>query len=354
MPDYPRARDRAIGERGMSVNYKVPHGTLILPVDASREEWLKLRTKGVGGTDIATLMGANKYQTVFEAWQDKQKDSPQESDSEVMWWGQQTEALTAKRFEEITGLETRRAGTYASKSHAHHVINVDRLTSDGGVLEIKDHESLSDAGKTVLKGDITAHAWNQLQWAMHVTGRSHGWFAAKVGKKTIVLGPFARDDAHIEAQKARADWFWQHVTTGTEPPIDYATVTADEVATRFPTAEPDSAVEVETLAIPEIVTDDLQRLRDLKAQSKALSDEQAAIETRLKAVVGDREYLTVGGRPALRWQPVAGRRTFDKAAAVKTLAAFDGRTPVEIEEQFTKQAKPSRRLSLIEDKKEAA
>lgn len=338
-----------------TVDYKVPAGKLILRADASREEWLKLRLFGVGGTDIATLMGANKYQSVFEAWQYKQQDQPEENDSEILWWGQQTEALTASRFETITGLQTRRAGTYASKVNPHHVINVDRLTSDGGVLEIKDHESLSEAGRTVLKGDITAHAWNQLQWAMHVTGRSHGWFAAKIGKQTKVLGPFPRDDEHIEKQKARADWFWGFVQSGEAPPIDYETVTPDEVALRFPAViEPEAIVEIETLPIPDLVLDDLARLRELKAAGSVITDEQKQIETRLKAVIGDREFLAAHGKPVLRWQSVAGRRTFDKTSAIKTLAAFAGRTPVEIEDQFTKVSAPTRRLALIEDKKEAA
>lgn len=337
------------------VNYKVPAGKLILRADAPRDEWLKMRTFGIGGTDIATLMGANKYQTVFEAWQYKMQDQPEENDSEVLWWGQQTEALTVARFETKTGLQTRRAGTYANKVRPHHVINVDRLTSDGGVLEVKDHEPLSDAGKTVLKGTITDHAWNQLQWGMYVTGRSHGWFAAKVGKQTIVLGPFDRDDEHIEKQKVRADWLWGFIKSGEAPPLDYETVTSDELALRFPQViEPDAMVEANDQPIPAMVLDDLERLRILKEQGSVITDEQKQIETRLKAVIGDREYLSVEGRPVLRWQSVNGRRTFDKTSAIKTLAAFDGRTPVEIEEQFTKVSAPTRRLAFVAEKKEAA
>ena len=54
-----------------TVDYKAPAGKLVLPIDSPREEWLRIRTLGVGGTDIATLMGANKYQTPFEAWHAK-------------------------------------------------------------------------------------------------------------------------------------------------------------------------------------------------------------------------------------------------------------------------------------------
>lgn len=338
----------------MSVNFKAPDGKLLLPADAPRDEWLKARLTGVGGTDVATLMGANKYQTPFEAWADKQNPDPEEISTEAMWWGSQTEALTTLRFEEITGLTTRRAGMYHHRTHRHHLANPDRFVADGGILEIKDHESLSEAGKMVLKGEITPHAYQQLMWYLHVTGRSHAWFAAKVGKRTVVLGPFPRDEDLIAEQIRRADVFWQQVESNTPPPIDPNTVTAEELAYRFPTVTPDEAVEVEDLAVPDLILDDLNRLAALKAGADEIAGERAAIETRLKATIGDREYLTVSGRPVLRWQQVAGRRSFDKAAAVRALAETVGKTPVEVESEFTKQGAPTRRLSLIEPKEKAA
>lgn len=333
-----------------AANFRAPHGKLILPVTASREDWLAARLKGVGGTDIATLMGANKYQTIFDAWSDKTNPNPVEESSEAMWWGSQTEALTVERFEQETGLTTKRAGTYAHRKHPHHLINPDRFTSDGGVLEVKDHESLSEAGKTVLSGEVTDHAWCQLQWAMHVTGRSHGWFAAKVGKRAVVLGPYPRNDAAIGRMVEKANWFWNLVQEGTPPPIDFDTITAEEVALRFPTVEPESTVEVEALPLPELVLDDLTRLAELRATGEKAAEERAAIETRLKAAIGDREYLTVGGRPVYRWQQVAGRRTFDKAAAVQALAQAWGKTPTEVEAELTRQGAPSRRFSPVKEK----
>lgn len=330
-------------------DFRAPAGTLILPVNAPRAEWLRTRLRGVGGTDVATLMGANKYQTVYDAWAAKLDPDPVEETSEAMWWGSHTEALTAQRFEEETGLTTRKAGTYASKTHPHHIVNPDRFTSDGGVLEVKDHESLSEAGKTVLAGQITDHAYCQIQWALHVTGRDRGWFAAKVGKRTVVLGPFPRDEDLIARMVEKADWFWGLVQSQTPPPIDPNTVTADEVAARFPTVEPDTAVEVTDLPLPEVVLDDLARLEELRATGEKVATEREHIETRLKAVIGDREFLTLHGRPVVRWQQVAGRKTFDKAAAVTALAEAWGKTPTEVEAELTKQGAGSRRFSVLKE-----
>lgn len=337
-----------------TVDYKAPAGKLVLPLDSTREQWLATRQTGVGGTDIATLMGANKYTNPFELWQAKFEDPSEDSDNEVFYWGHQDEVGIAEWFTRKTGIETRKAGTYAHRKAPHHLANPDRFTADGGILEIKSHESYTDAAKTIMRGDITAHAWNQLQWYLHVTGRSHGWLAAKIGKHTHVLGPFPRDEEHIARQVEAADRFWQHVVDKTAPPMDLATVTPDELAVRYPEViEPDAKAEVMDLPVPDMILDDLARLAELKAGAKAIGDEQKDIETRIKAAIGEREFLTVNGRPVARWQSVAGRRTFDKSAAIRSLAEHIGKTPVEVESEFTKQGTPTRRLSLVEEKEAA-
>lgn len=337
-----------------TVDYQVPTGRLVLRVDADRPDWLLARRQGLGGSDVAALMGLDPYTTPFELWSDKvSHDPPPDEPSEAMWWGTHTEALTVERFETQTGLETRRAGMHAHRDHPHHLVNPDRLVSDGGVLEVKDHESLSNAGKQVLRGEITDRAYVQLMWACHVTGRPHGWFVAKVGKQTKVLGPYPRDDEYIARLVAAADAFWDLVQTRTPPPLNVVEATGAELLARFPeVVEPESAVDVNDQPIPEMVLDDLRRLDEIRAGADELAGEREAIEKRLKALIGEREYLTVGGRPVWRWQAVAGRSAFDKATAIARLAELEGRTPVEVEADLTKRGKPSRRFVRVEDKTE--
>lgn len=300
------------------VDYAHPGAKLVLPVDPSREDWLKARFKGVGGSDVATIMGFNKYEHPFGLWLSKIGQSAKEEPSEAMWWGHNTEALTVQRFEEITGLETRRVGTLQSHGNERHLVNIDRLVSDGGILEVKDHETLSDAGKQVQKGEITEHAYAQLQWGMHVSGRSHGWFVAKVGKEAHVLGPFSRDEAFIVDAIAAADAFWAHVEAGTPPPVDLATVTDEELKARFATIEPNAKAEA---SIPEIVWDDLAELERVKAEQAELKAARELLETRLKAQIGEKEFLAVDGKPVARWQSITANR-LDTAALRKAHPAI--------------------------------
>src|SRR5271156_958184 len=37
----------------------------------TKEEWLKWREGGIGGSDIATIMGHNPYKTPYQLWEEK-------------------------------------------------------------------------------------------------------------------------------------------------------------------------------------------------------------------------------------------------------------------------------------------
>src|SRR5690606_29074977 len=120
--------------------------------------------------------------------------------------------------------------------------------------------------------------------------------------------------------------------------------------------DPDSAVEAD---FPAMAVDDYERLVTLKADAAYIKEQIGEIETRVKAQVGDREFLTANGQPLFRWQPIAGKRTFDKAAVLQKLAADRGVEPTKaalkaIEAEYTKTGAPTRRLTTITPKENAA
>lgn len=165
-----------------------------------------------------------------------------------------------------------------------------------------------------------------------------------------------RDEPLIREIKATAVEFWAYVEANTPPPVDLTTVTAEELNVRYPRViDPDSATEA---PLPELVEDDLARLAEVKDLEKSAKDERTKIEDRLKATIGDHEYLTLAGRPVARWQEIAGRRSFDKTAVLEKLLAERGVEPSkqalkEIEGEFTKTGQPTRRLSIITEKEAA-
>ena len=37
----------------------------------TREEWLQLRRKGIGGSDASVIMGKNPYRSILQLWEEK-------------------------------------------------------------------------------------------------------------------------------------------------------------------------------------------------------------------------------------------------------------------------------------------
>lgn len=339
-------------------DWKVPAAKQILKHDAPHAEWLKTRTLGWGGSDMAVITGAQVYanQSVYKLWESKVSDEDPVEDADkgdLFWFGHAIEPVVAARFTEETGIATRNAGTYQSNEFAWGIANPDKLTADGGILEIKSTESWADTAKDWKAGEVPDGAYVQGQHYLAVTGRSHAWYAAIVGRKVHIVGPVSRDEQLIAEMRVTGAEHWAFVESKTPPPVDLATVTTDELTARHPhVLDPESCAEA---VVPEMVTGDLVKLAEVKAVEKDAKEERAAIETRLKATIGNAEYLTIDSRPVARWQEVAGRKSFDKTAALEKIAAERGIEPTkqalkDLEAEFTKQGDPTRRLSIIERK----
>lgn len=341
-------------------DWRVPDGRLILRADAPQDEWLAKRTGYLGGSDMGIITGGARYKNTnpYTIWCDKTSDVPPvEEDNDLFWYGHAIEPALAAKFEELTGIQTRQVGMYESKHWAFLAANPDRLTADGGILEIKSTSRFTDNGKDYLAGVVPLPHLVQLITYMIVTGRRHGWVIAIVDRTPVVIRvEWDQDLADRIIRDGQA--FWQHVEDRTPPPIDPYAATEGELAARFPAevVDPESAVEAD---FPAMAVDDHERLVTLKADAAYIKEQIGEIETRVKAQVGDREFLTADGQPLFRWQPIAGKRTFDKAAVLAKLAADRGVEPTKaalkaIEDEYTKTGAPTRRLTTITPKENAA
>lgn len=104
-----------------------------------REEWLKWRKMGIGGSDAGAVCGLNPYRTALEVYLDKTSDSLETSDSEAMRQGREFEDYVARRFMEATGKKVRRANfMYYDEKNPFMLADVDRMVSgENAGLECK-------------------------------------------------------------------------------------------------------------------------------------------------------------------------------------------------------------------------
>lgn len=297
--------------------------------DVSRQAWLQARRSGVGGSELAALMGQARYGgSAYQVWLDKTGRSREAVPTEAMHWGLRLEAAVADAFAEQHGVQIRRAGLMRCRTHPRMLASVDRLTSDGGGCEVKCVNQW--AAKQLAGGAIPPHWYWQLVHYLAVTGRTHWWLAVLLGGQHLEVRRIDRGDVAAEIARAQAtvSSFWaEHVDPDT-PPADGAP---------WLPAELQAGVGVEAV-IADSVLADVARWRDLKKVGEDSTAELDAIKARLALELGTGEYLSVQGTPLVRWRQVAGRRSFDRVG-------FRREHP-DLDRQYTTTGQPSRYLTL--------
>lgn len=278
--------------------WTMPDGQLVLGADAPREQWLAERRKGIGGSDIATLLGINPYQSEYELWLDKTGRPTDDQRTGAMQRGIWLEPRLAEIFSERTGLAVRRCGLVKHRADGRLRATPDRLAEDGGCVEIKSMGTYAKVRTEWRHGGIAKAAYAQAQYQLLVTGRPHAWLVAyEIDQEPIVRGPVERDDLLIPRMRTLVESWWaEHVTADVAPPVDLATITDEEIALRWPTAAPGSTKQAEW---PAYVRALLEERAVLKTSEKEAKDRAKEIDQALRVMAGDAEALLVGDRPVV-------------------------------------------------------
>ncbi|MFD9047630.1 YqaJ viral recombinase family nuclease [Streptomyces zaomyceticus] len=136
-------------------------------------EWHAARAAGIGGSEIAAVLGLSPYESRFSLWHRKKGLVGQVEESEVMYWGKVHEPGIAVRFSELhPELLVALSPTYAAAGRPWQIGNPDRkLYSDGPVelLEIKTSRDDEGWGK---EGTDEIPVWYRCQclWYLDVLG----------------------------------------------------------------------------------------------------------------------------------------------------------------------------------------
>ena len=81
---------------------------VVKTADLSREEWLKYRTRGIGGSDVSIIAGINPFKSVHQLWLEKTgQTEPEQTDSDYAHFGTLLEPIVRKEFTARTGIKVR-------------------------------------------------------------------------------------------------------------------------------------------------------------------------------------------------------------------------------------------------------
>lgn len=276
---------------------KIPIGGL------TREEWLRLRKTGLGGSDAGAVCGLHPYSSAMKVFQDKTGDgTAEETDSEAVRIGHDLEQYVAERFTEATGKKVRRSHfMYRSIEHAFMIADVDRMIvgEDAG-LECKT-ASAYNADKWA-DGDIPLHYVMQCYHYMVVTGKRSWYIAALILGRGFVYRKLEWDDGLIgELIKTEEDFWYNHVLTGQIPPPDGSKACDEVIEKYFGNARVGEAMVLSGFDVK------LERRRDILKEIAELETEKKQIEQEVKLAMGEHE-LAQSGNYRVSWSNVDSTR----------------------------------------------
>lgn len=138
----------------------------------SREEWLKLRLKGIGGSDAAAVCNLSRYSSALDVWLLKTRRKAATPDNDAMLFGRLLEPIIRKEFERRVGL--------AVVECPFMCANIDGVVTekDGtkALLEIKTTNS-STTTKELEEEGVPVEWYIQMQHYMAVCDLTIGYLA---------------------------------------------------------------------------------------------------------------------------------------------------------------------------------
>lgn len=226
-----------------------------------RSAWLEARRKGIGGSDVAAIIGLSEWESPYSIWADKLGYLPPKEENEAMRQGRDFEDYVARRFCEATGKKVRRVNRILQHSeHYFMLANIDRdVVGENAGLECKTTSVMNL--KKFKNGEYPENYYCQCMHYMAVTGASKWYLAVLILNKGFHIFEIERDDEEIAALIAAERAFWTLVENEMPPAVDGLDATRRAIEAVHPTNE-DAAPT--PLFEEEDALEEWERLRDQK------------------------------------------------------------------------------------------
>lgn len=293
----------------------------------AREDWLKARKSGIGGTDIGAIIGMSPFKTPLDVYLDKiGQDDPQPM-NEAMYFGTIMEGIVADEYARRNNRRVQRVNSILRHVDKDWMLaNIDRavvaegtrarldasgkLQGASGILECKTASAYKQ-GEWGRDGDddaVPATYAAQAMWYMAVTGQEWCDVAVLIGGNKYMDKRIERCDDTIKGMIERADEFWHgHVLAGIPPEPS----NESDIKRLYPQSEPGKVVEA-----TEELHNIINQLRDVRLTLKRCEAEESALLVMIKAMMAEAEAAEYMGVTLATWKSSApGRKTDWKAVA---------------------------------------
>ena len=305
---------------------------LVKTAGMSREEWLRWRTKGIGGSDVSVIAGVNPFRSIFQLWLEKTGQiEPEETENENTHFGNVLEPVVKREFSKRTGLKVRaKRALLQSEEYPFMLADLDGVIYENGKMNLFEAKTASAYKQEIWEKGIPEEYVLQVQHYMAVTGAEKTYLAARVGGNRFYWKVVRRDEQKIAEIIALEKAFWEeNVLAGKEPVPDGSGATTDFLNEKYASSNGN------TILLPEEALGLCRRYEELSGQLNELQDKKDAVSNQLKNFLKNNESGVIG-EYRVTWKQVTST-TFDKKRLEKENRAL-------YEEYLTK--KQYRRLTV--------
>lgn len=203
----------------------------------NREDWLRNRSKGIGGSEISAVVGCNPYMDNVTLWEIKtgRRKADDISDKPYVQYGTQAEehlrALFELRFPQYKVMYEEN-NSFTNSRYQFAQASLDGWLEDRsrrlGILEIKTTEILRAGQREKWKDRIPQNYFCQVCFYMAVMEADFAELWAELRSNAEDTCLFSGRNYHIERSEVQEDIdylmqkgaeFWEYVKSDTRPPL---------------------------------------------------------------------------------------------------------------------------------------
>jgi putative phage-type endonuclease len=281
------------------------------------------RQHGIGGSDIAALLGLSPYMTPLQLWAEKVGHPGAIKPQGIhLRYGHHLEPFVASEYEMVSGLYTHAVGsTVFHPDHGFMFANIDRLVTknpdskafaNGRVmtdrlLECKTSSVFSRSEWGIEGTDQVPTSYLlQCAWYMAISGCSTADIAVLIGNSDFRVYTVRRN-THLEAlMLEQANSFWHdHVLSCVPPPPQ----NSQDALILFPKGEQANKVEAD-----DEILELLERYENAIEEEAQFRSNAEDLRAQLMSRMGKAQEITRGGNVLATWRSSRPTRRLDVQA----------------------------------------
>lgn len=265
--------------------------------------WYRLRSQGLGGSEIAAVVGLSPWQSPYALWRRKHGDIPEQRETRGMSWGKRLEPVVAGYFSELHPEFTPRSGAMYRRGFqigSPDLMLLDASAEVVALLEVKTADA-HDAWSWGPDGtdEIPPYYRCQVLWYLDVLQLPLAYVAVLIGGndyREYIIYSSVREQAWLRWQGRK---FWKSILEHRPPPLDESVHTYEAVRQMHPSINPTDSIEIDI--------ETYESWRDADAETKRLKGVINLSRSRISEEMGEARYgLNFGEKVVIRQSTKGG------------------------------------------------